>query len=355
MISLVIWSFFFLPLHLLLSAQCHMITLSGRGSVNYWDDCDKFLPVDFRYCKRRCLNCDEPPWPLLPLPASRSSQTKRERQYTLRSDINLSFAPLMLPKHPIIPGESRLFCGLPEGLGGSLGSQLLDTSVFGLVKAWGFGGPCEGISSLCLHQMERPPSTPVLGILSGSLPLLWKGPVLTRRFSSNDDSQRQTFIFKTPPPHPSPPLLLLLIVCLHAMFCFCPSVPALLLSTQTHTLILVLMPASLPLRTPTHKLCPPPLPHPHRPRSPSATLLSNVAWWCHGQDQDALSSICHRGRPFILYYVVVMGPDRDLLNCWVRGTEGPRLGRVGGVGGGGNELVHSLWLQNWLDTKVLVV
>lgn len=131
-------------LHLLLSAQCHMITLSGRGSVNYWDDCDKFLPVDFRYCKRRCLNCDEPPWPLLPLPASRSSQTKRERQYTLRSDINLSFAPLMLPKHPIIPGESRLFCGLPEGLGGSLGSQLLDTSVFGLVKAWGFGGAVWG-------------------------------------------------------------------------------------------------------------------------------------------------------------------------------------------------------------------
>lgn len=42
--------------------------------------------------------------------------------------------PLM-PQHPIIPGESCLFCVLPKGLGSSLGSQLLDTSVFGLVEA----------------------------------------------------------------------------------------------------------------------------------------------------------------------------------------------------------------------------
>lgn len=50
----------FLPLHLLLSAQCHMITFPGCGSVYYWGDGDKFPPVDFRYCKQICLLSDQP-------------------------------------------------------------------------------------------------------------------------------------------------------------------------------------------------------------------------------------------------------------------------------------------------------
>lgn len=108
--------------------------------------------------------------------------------------------------------------------------------------------------------MERPPSTPVSVILSGSLLLLWKRPVLMRRFSCNDDSQRQTFMFKTPPflPSHSLLLLLLLIVCLHAMFCFCPSVPALLLSTHRH---INFSPRACLTSSASHKLSP--LPHPH--------------------------------------------------------------------------------------------
>lgn len=54
---------------------------------------------------------------------------------------------------PSSQGEGRPFFVLPEGLSSSLGSQLLDTSVFGLGKAWGLGEACEGLSSLCLHQM----------------------------------------------------------------------------------------------------------------------------------------------------------------------------------------------------------
>lgn len=66
---------------------------------------------------------------------------------------------------------------------------------------------------------------------------------------------------------------------------------------------------------------------------PSSPLLFNVAWWCHHQDQDALCSICRRGRPFILYYVALIGPDRAPPNCWVRGNEGPSPGQGRAEGG----------------------
>lgn len=108
--------------------------------VSYWTTVTNPMLWDFRYCKKRCLNWGEPPWPLPPPQASCSPQTKRERQYPLGRDINLSFAPLMLPlipKHPIIPGESYLFCMLPEALIWSLGRQLLVTSAFGWLEARG--------------------------------------------------------------------------------------------------------------------------------------------------------------------------------------------------------------------------
>lgn len=66
--------------------------------------------------------------------------------YTER-DINLSFALLMsplIPQHPLIPGESHLFCELPEGLGCSWGGQLVDISAFGSVRARGLGGRVRG-------------------------------------------------------------------------------------------------------------------------------------------------------------------------------------------------------------------
>lgn len=112
-------------------------------------------------------------------------------------------------------------------------------------------------------------------------------------------------------------------LCLHAMFCFCPSVSPLLLSlSQTHTHTnFRLAPASLPL----YILCPSASPS-WCPRLPCATLSSNVAWWCHRHNQDALRSICCRGRPLILYYVAVMGPDRGLPNCCVTGAEGLKRG-----------------------------
>ena len=105
--------------------------------------------------------------------------------------------------------------------------------------------------------------------------------------------------------------------------------------THTHfPLILALTPASLPLHTLANtytQAVPPTLP-PWCPSLPSTTLLSNVAWWCHWQVQDAPCSICLRGRAFILHYVAVMGPDRGPPDCWVRGTEGPRPGTGGGKG-----------------------
>lgn len=177
--------------------------------------------------------------------------------------------------------------------------------------------------------MERPPSTPILVILSGSLPLLWKRPVLTRRGSSNDDSCSS---LKPPTPHS----LLVLIVCLHATFCFCPSVHALLSDTHTHfPLILALTPASLPTHTPTkHVHTSWPL-HFALPMSKFTLrhMLSNVVRWCCRQDQEALHSICRRGQSFILYYVVVMGPDRGPPKLLSKGNWGSETGRGRGVGG----------------------
>lgn len=93
-----------------------------------------------------------------------------------------------------------------------------------------------GVSSLCPYQMERPPSTSVKVILSGSLPPLWKGPKLMRRFGRDGDSAfAPTRIL----------CFLLLTVRLHAVFCFCPSVPASLLSTHVLSFLIILASAGL--------------------------------------------------------------------------------------------------------------
>lgn len=79
---------------------------------------------------------------------------KRKTQYTLQRDINLSFCSLMLHQRSFIPGESHLFSVPPKGLSYSCGSQLLDTSACGLMKAWrGWGG----------WGVECPPSPPRFG------------------------------------------------------------------------------------------------------------------------------------------------------------------------------------------------
>lgn len=90
---------------------------------------------------------------------------KRKTQYTLQRDINLSFCSLMLHQRSFIPGESHLFSVPPKGLSYSCGSQLLDTSACGLMKAWRGGGG--GVSSVpssfwwlsvsrCLYCRKRP-------------------------------------------------------------------------------------------------------------------------------------------------------------------------------------------------------
>ncbi len=261
----------------------------------------------------------------------------------LGRDINLSFAPLMLPlipKHPIIPGESRLFCELPEGLGCSLGRQLLDTSVFGLVTASGLGGHARGYH-LCVSTKWSVLLPLLFWWFSVGRCLHCRGGPCWRDEAAVMTTHRGRRSSLKPP--------LLLILCLHAMFCFCPSVPALLLShTRTHTLPtnfshhVASLPPCTPADTYTQAV-------PSASSSwslPSDTLLSNVAWWCHRQDQDALCSICRRGSPFILYYVVMIGPDRGPPNCWVRGTEGPGPGRGQGEGDWeGDGLVRSPRLQ----------
>lgn len=93
------------------------------------------------------------------------------------------------------------------------------------------GPRLRGLSSLCPYQMERPPSTSVKVILSGSLPPLWKGPKLMRRFGRNEASVfASTSILS----------FLLVTVRLHAMFCFCPSMPASLLSTHVFSFLIIL-------------------------------------------------------------------------------------------------------------------
>lgn len=220
----------------------------------------------------------------------------------------------IIPKHPIIPGESHLFCTLPEGLGCSLGSQLLDTSACGL----GGGGWGVGIISgfVSLPNGASSFQSCFWWFPVGRWLYCGRGPVLTWRGSDNDDPWIQAS-----PTHSASACYVLF---LSISACF-----TLVTDTETHTyfpVILALMPASLPLYKHIHTSCPLRFTLPISKFSPSDTLLSNVAWWCHKQDQDALCSICRRGRPFILYYVAVMGPDRGPPNCWVRGTKGPRQG-----------------------------
>lgn len=100
---------------------------------------------------------------------------KRKTQYTLQRDINLSFCSLMLHQRSFIPGESHLFSVPPKGLGYSCGSQLLDTSACGLMKAWRRGGVWSVLRPLL-----------VLVALSESVPLLWKRPILKCSFLNPD-------------------------------------------------------------------------------------------------------------------------------------------------------------------------
>lgn len=88
---------------------------------------------------------------------------------------------------------------------------------------------------------------------------------------------------------------------------------------------------------------------------PSSPLLFNVAWWCHHQDQDALCSICRRGRPFILYYVALIGPDRAPPNCWVRGNEGPSPGQGRAEGGAFHRACRHSSFPNFLCCPIFCV
>lgn len=67
----------------------------------------------------------------------------------------------MLHQRSFIPGESHLFSVPPKGLSYSCGSQLLDTSACGLMKAWRGGGGWSVLRPLL-----------VLVALSESVPLL---------------------------------------------------------------------------------------------------------------------------------------------------------------------------------------
>lgn len=100
---------------------------------------------------------------------------KRKTQYTLQRDINLSFCSLMWHQRSFIPGERHLFSVPPKGLGYSCGSQLLDTSACGLMKAW---------RRVCVWSVLRP--LLVLVALSESVPLLWKRPILKCSFLNPD-------------------------------------------------------------------------------------------------------------------------------------------------------------------------
>lgn len=226
----------------------------------------------------------------------------------------------LIPKHPIIPGESRLFCVSPEGLGCSLGSQLLDTLEFGLLMAWGLvGGAMWGdIIFVSLPNGASSFYSRVGDSQWVAASIVVRGPCWRDKATV-----MTTFIFQAPTISSPKCVYMLCFVFVH----WC-----LLYSRLTHTLFplnLALAPASLSLCTPTNTYTqgiPSALPS-WCPSLPSAKLLSNVAWWCHRQDQDAIRSICHRGRPFILYYVAMMGLDRGPPNCWVRGTAGPQPGR----------------------------
>lgn len=161
-----------------------------------------------------------------------------------------------------------------------------------MLEARGCGGPpgSRGLSSLCLHQVERPPSAPVPLILSGSLPPLWKG-AQTRR---GDWAAMKTRLRPRPSPVPSSYRVRALA------FCLCPSVPAWLLSA----------------RAPDKSVAP----RGPRRRAPmlSPPFTLPAALLCNGavtHQKDALRSICRTGRPFIWHCVLVMGPDRGPLNC----------------------------------------
>lgn len=136
-------------------------------------------------------------------------------------------------------------------------------------------------------------------------PIVERGPHW-RKDSAVMMSRRAKHLFIRHPPTPFSTQS----VC---MLCFVFVHPCLLCSCHhTQKLILALMPASTSSAR-SSKLS---------PRLPSATLLSSVAWWCHGHDQYSLSSICRRGRPFSAHYVALMRADSDLLSRWLEGDWG---------------------------------
>lgn len=101
------------------------------------DDCDKSLTVDFR-CEMRCLNWGEPPWPLAPLPASGSSQTK-EKTINIWERYKSFICSFDISHTSHHPWGKRSFLSAPWRLCCSVGSQLLDTSC-----VYGWGGHVRG-------------------------------------------------------------------------------------------------------------------------------------------------------------------------------------------------------------------
>lgn len=149
--------------------------------------------------------------------------------------------------------------------------------------------------------MERPPSTPGLVLLSGSLPLLWMRPDLS------------------PSPAHSVSACNVLFLSIGAWFAV----------KHTHSpLILAHMPASHSPYTPTNT-------HTHTHElSPPDVQVYPAAHCCLMWADDITDKTkmppapsAAEGQPFILYYVAVMRRDRGPPNCWVRGTEGPKTGQ----------------------------
>lgn len=180
--------------------------ITHTGSI-LLDSCDKSLTVYVVETSPRDLGQHR-----------QAPRQKRRTQYTLQREINLSVCSLMLHQRSFIPGESHLFSVPPKGLGYSCGSQLLDTSACGLMKAWRRGGAWSVLRPLL-----------ILVDLSGSVPLLWKRPILKCSFLNPNFSSH--------------------CVCLLFVFVLCSL-------TQTHA-SLYLCPTNLPHILHTFKLFPP--------------------------------------------------------------------------------------------------